>query len=475
MTITTTPSTVSHPAPSGSPLDDLDRLRRTVHGTVLAGDDPGTAAEVFAFNTAVTHRPSVVVGAACADDVVAAVRFAIRHRLTLGVQATGHGAARPMRGGLLVTTHRMAEVSVDPVRRTARIGAGAKWAKVIAAAAPYGLAPLSGSTSDVGAVGYTLGGGMGPMGRRYGFAADRVRSVEIVTGDGRLRTVCPDDPTGLFWGVRGGKGNLGIVTAIEVDLVPVSRLYGGAIFFPAKDAAAVLHTWREWVQTVPEEMTSSVALLRIPDIEGAPPPLRGRLSVHLRIAYLGEAADGARLVAPLRAVAPALLDGVREMPFTESDSIHLDPTTPGPSWVSSMLLADLPAEAVDALLATAGPEVDVPLIMAELRHMGGALRRPPEVPNAVAGRDAAYSLFLLGPEAPGVGRAVSLAGAAVLEALAAWRASQRLVNFLGSEDETRAVTRAYPAEVAARLSELKDRFDPHGLFRYGHTLSGGAR
>jgi FAD/FMN-containing dehydrogenase len=454
-----------------SDLSALDLLRRVVAGPVLEPGDAGYDEEVATWNVAVSQRPPIVVGAACADDVAAAVRFALRHNLSVAVQATGHGASFPVEDGVLINTRRLTSVCIDVQRGVARIGAGAKWAQVIEAAAPYGLAPLSGSSSDVGAVGYTLGGGMGPLGRRYGFSADRVRSVEIVTGDGRLRTLTADDDSGLFWGIRGGKGNLGIVTAIEVDLVLLPRLYGGAIFFDGADSAKVMHAWREWVQTVPEEMTSSVALLRLSDIEQVPPPLRGRLTLHLRIAYIGEACNGEKLVAPLRAVATPIVDMVRDMPFTETDSIHMDPVDPMPAWHDGRLLASFPAEAVDALVATAGPDVDVPLIAAEVRHMGGALGRPAAVPNAVAGRDGAFSLFVVGPAVPGLTEVVEGAGTRVIEALAPWHTIGRLMNFLGTTDGgAAAVAAAYRPEDAARLQELKDRFDPRGIFRHGHVL-----
>ena len=465
--MTTTPA-----APALTSLSLAAALRRHVAGPVLEPGDAGYDDEIAAWNSSTTHRPPLVVGAVCADDVAATVRFAVKHRLPVGVQATGHGAAFPITEGILITTKRMTNVSVDVQRGTARIGAGAKWAHVLAMATPYGLAPLSGSTTDVGVVGYTLGGGMGPLGRRYGFAADRVRAVEIVTGDGKLRTVTADDDTGLFWGVRGGKGNLGIVTAIEIDLVLQPRLYGGALFYDAKDAAAVLHAWRSWVETVPEEMTSSVALLRLPDLDTVPAPLRGKLTLHVRVAYTGTATDGEWLVAPLRKVATPMIDMVRDMPFTEVDSIHMDPVEPMPSWNDVRLLSSLPVEAVDALLATAGPDVEVPLILAEIRHMGGALGRPAQVPNAVAGREAAFSLFVLGPDVPGVTPMVEAAARRVIDALEPWHASGRLVNFLGTADAGPAdVKAAYPAEVASRLQELKHRFDPHNLFRHGHTIA----
>src|SRR3954447_12572335 len=463
-------TTTAAPANTQSP-SPIDILRRQVAGPVFEPGDSGYDAEISAWNLMTTHRPPIVVGARCAEDVAAAVRFALQHDLSVAVQATGHGASFPVNDGILITTKRMTHVSVDVQYGIARVEAGAKWAHVVEATAPYALAPLLGSTSDVGAVGYTLGGGMGPLGRKYGFAADRVRSLEIVTGDGKLRTISADSEPGLFWGLRGGKGNFGVVTAMEIELVLQPRIYGGAIFYDAADAATVLHAWREWVETVPEEMTSSVALLRLPDAEFVPEPLRGKLTLHVRIAYTGEACNGEKLVAPLRAAATPMIDMVRDMPFAEVDSIHMDPTDPLPAWHDGRLLHDFAADAVDALVATAGPDVDVPLIFAEVRHMGGALGRQAAVPNAVAGRDAAFFVFVLGPAAPGLTEAVKAAGTRVLDALAPWHTSGRLYNFLGTTDAgPAAAAAAYKPEDAARLLELKDRFDPHGMFRHGHAL-----
>lgn len=448
----------------------LAALRADVLGPVLVPGDEAYAAEISPWIASTVHTPEVVVGATCAADVAAAVRFARAHRLSVSVQATGHGATTAIRDGVLVTTHRMTHVHVDPDRATATFGAGTKWAAVLAESAPHGLAPLLGSTTDVGAVGYSLGGGLGPLGRKYGFAADAIRSAEIVTGDGALRTVDASDDTGLFWALRGGKGNVGIVTSLEVALVPVARLYGGSLFFDGADAATVLHAWRVWTATLPEEMTSSIALLRLPDMDAFPPPLRGRLSVHLRIAYVGEACNGEKLVDQLRAVATPTLDMVRDMPFAECDSIHMDPVDPTPAHEGGRLLAELPAEAIDALLAVAGPDVDVPLIFAEIRHMGGALARQPEVPSAVAGRNAAFSLFALGPMVPGLEQVVPAVVGGVVGALAPWHATERLINFLGADMDPASVAAAYPADVAARLQGLKGRFDPDGLFRHGAAL-----
>jgi FAD/FMN-containing dehydrogenase len=274
------------------PIADVDELRSRVHGPVYAAGDDGLAAEVATWNVAVQHTPAIAVGATCAADVAAAVSWAVAHDLRVAVQATGHGPVRNAAGSMMITTRRMQGLSIDPVRRIARVEAGVKWVRVMEAAAEHGLAGLCGSSSDVGVVGYTMGGGLGALGRRHGFAADHVQAVEIVTADGALRRICADSEPELFWAVRGGKGNFGIVTALEMELVPVPSLYAGGIFFAGSDAPAVLHAFREWAPTLPEEVSTSIAIMRMPPLEELPPPLRGQTVVHLRYAYSGDDPGG---------------------------------------------------------------------------------------------------------------------------------------------------------------------------------------
>jgi hypothetical protein len=386
------------------PAADVDDLRSRVHGPVYAAGDDGMAAEVATWNVAVQHTPAVAVGATCAADVVAAVSWAVAHDLRAAVQATGHGPVRNAAGSLMITTRRMQGVSIDPEHRIARVQAGVKWVRVLEAAAEFGLTGLCGSSSDVGVVGYTLGGGMGSLGRKFGFAADLVQAVEIVTADGRLRRISADTEPELFWAVRGGKGNLGIVTALEIELVPVSSLFGGGIFFAGDDAPALLHRFRQWAPTLPEEVSTSIAILRLPPMDELPPPLRGRTVVHLRFAYVGDDhAEAERLLAPMKDVGTILLGYVGPMRTDEMDGIHMDPVDPLPAWEKGMLLTDLPEEAVDALLATAGPQLEIPLIMAEVRLMGGALgvrRRCPMPSPAGAGRSPSWSSDRASPSWP---------------------------------------------------------------------------
>ncbi|MGY1741225.1 MULTISPECIES: FAD-binding oxidoreductase [unclassified Blastococcus] len=453
------------------PAAAVDELRSRVHGPVYAAGDDGLAAEVATWNVAVQHTPAVAVGATCAADVVAAVQFAVAHDLPVAVQATGHGPVRNAAGAMMITTRRMQGVVVDPQRRIARVQAGVKWAAVLEAAAEHGLTGLCGSSSDVGVVGYTLGGGHGSLGRRFGFAADHVHAVEIVTADGALRRVDAGTDPELFWAVRGGKGALGVVTAIEIGLVPVRSVIGGGVFFAAEDAAAVLHAYREWAPTLPEEASSSVAVLRLPPLPDLPPPLQGRTVVHLRYVYSGEdLAEGERLVEPMTRAGRVVLGAITPLLTTEMDAVHMDPKDPMPAWEKGMLLSELTAETVDAFLAAAGPDVPVPLVMAEIRQLGGALARPAAVPNAVAGRHGAWSVLVLGPMVPELAEVLPQVGRGVLEALRPWAAPGCMVNFLGDVSGPAEVLAAYDPADAERLLAVKAAVDPGDVFSTGHAL-----
>jgi FAD/FMN-containing dehydrogenase len=434
------------------------------------------AAELTGYNRAWVRRPEVVVGATSTSDVVAAVQYAAREGRGLAVQSTGHGLVDEAAGSVLVSTRRMKDLAVDPGRRTARVSAGVVWAEVVQAAARHGLAPLNGSFPKVGVMGFTLGGGLGPMSRAYGFAADHVNEIELVTAEGQVRTIDEDTDPELFWGLRGGKGNFGVVTEMEFGLVPVARLYGGGIYYRAEVAADILHTYIDWTRGLPDEMTSSICLLRLPDDPGVQEPLRGRFVVHLRIAYLGDARAGEALVAPLRAVGGILVDGVREMPYTEVGTIHEDPTDPLPFWERSAMLAPPSSGDLDALLSVAGLGIELPLSMVELRHIGGgAVGRRPQRPNAVGSRDAEFCLLTVGI-LPDQGRGesgsedIARASAAVMRAMAACDTGATLLNFQGSATEHQQVRRAFDPDAYTRLRRLKQLHDPDQIFGFGHAI-----
>jgi UDP-N-acetylenolpyruvoylglucosamine reductase len=360
-------------------------------GPVFRPNEDGYDEERSSLNYTLTHTPELIVGAVDAGDVVAAVCYAADRGLSVGVQATGHGLVVAA-DGVLVSTRRMKGVAIDPTARVARVEAGVQWWDVVPLAAAHGLAPLNGSNPHVGVVGYTLGGGIGFLGRQLGFAADHVRSIDVVTSDGRQRRVTPDQNDDLFWALRGSKGNLGIVTEMEFDLFPVETLYGGGLYFGGETTADLLRAYFQWTTDVPEAMSSSIMLMRYPDLEEAPEPLRGRYVAHLRIGYFGPAAEGERLVAPVRDLGPVLLDTVAAMPYSDIAKIHHEPIVPYAAYDRSIYLSHLNADAVEAIIAEAGPDAEAPFLL-EFRHLGGAHRRQPTVPNAVGGRDAEFSMF----------------------------------------------------------------------------------
>ncbi|MEH1031425.1 FAD-binding oxidoreductase [Micromonospora profundi] len=465
-------TSINNPAQGDTPIVEgaVARLTAQTVGPVLLPGDEGYDVECESYNLAIPQQPKLVVGAANAADIQAAVRFAATQNLPVAVLATGHNALSSA-GALLITTRRMDAVTIDAEARTARVEAGVRWHQVVEAAAKHGLAPVNGAAPTVGAVGYTLGGGLSPIGRTFGFASDHVHLIEVVTADGELRTVNATDEPELFWALRGGKGNFGVVTALEFALFPVSRIYGGGLFFSGEQASEVLKTWGRWTAGLPDEMNSSVALLQLPPIPEVPEPLRGRLVVHVRIAYVGPAEEGERLVAPLRAIGPTLIDSVADMPYSEVASIHADPTSPIPIVDRSALLREFTPELVDTIIAKAGPGSDSPLTILDIRRLGGALDRRPEPTNAVDLGDAAFSFYAVAIGAPDQAAAFKEFLTGVVDAIAPWSTGGRFVNFLGDSDATaEGIAATYPPQSLKRLVEAKRSYDPTNMFRVNHNI-----
>jgi hypothetical protein len=454
---------------------DLPRLfaLSEIRGPVLRPGDDGYAEEVTGFNLAALHTPDVVVGATGVEDVVAAMRWASATGTPVAVQATGHGANFPIDHGLLISTARMTGVRIDPDARTATVDAGAKWSHVMAAGAPHGLAGLSGTSTDAGVVGYTLGGGLPVLGRAYGYSADLVRSFQVVTPDGTLRETDPDHEPELFWALRGGKGNVGIVTSLVCELLPLPRLLGGGVYCRGEHAEALLRAWADWTRTVPDEMCSAFTILRLPPIPQIPEPLRGGFWARVAIAWPGDPDEGEALIAPIRAAAPVAVDTVEVMEHAALDRIHVEPQDPLPARESCLLLRDLPPDALRAFLDQVGPAAgDHPLLMAELRHMGGALARPAAVEDAVCSRDARYFMDAVGIlAAPPAAEAVEQATAALTDAMAPYGTGRTMVNIHGTPGDETDRARAWTPEVHDRLRHDKATYDPANLLRYGHTVT----
>ncbi|MFG6200321.1 FAD-binding oxidoreductase [Nonomuraea sp. JJY05] len=452
---------------------DVVSLGASIRGRTLYPGDEGFEEACSGWLLTVDHRPAAVVVAA-ADDVAAAVRFAAQAGLPVAVQSTGHGKSVPADGAVFIATGELRELSVDPRAGTARLGAGLRWGEVLTAAAEHGLAPLCGSSGQVGVMGYLTGGGLPLAGRTYGFAAGYVRSLDIVTADGLLRTVSPAQEPDLFWAVRGGKSNFGVVVAAEIELLPLRTVYGGELYYPVRDAghaARVLGSYLAWVKEQPEEMSSSVTLLRFPDVPQLPEEFRGRSFVQVRVVYMGEEEQGARLVEPLRALGPEK-DTCATRPYTEITEIYQDPKNPVMAHLRSALLHELDDEAVEELVSFIDPSRSGgPFPGLELRHLGGALNRAPGRPHAVSTQGAAFHLWLRMPAPAEQADVVRKAADEALERLRRWDTGAMLPGFLFDHDSApERVKRAYAEADYLRLAALKAKYDPNQLFRVNHNI-----
>jgi hypothetical protein len=455
----------------------LEELRAGLRGAAYAPGEEGYDEARKAWNLNANQHPALVVMAAGAADVIAAVRLARDEGLGVGVMATGHGVASPCDVGILINTSRMKGVRIDPEAQTARVEAGALWADVISEAQVFGLAGLVGSSSVVGVVGYTMGGGFGWLGRKYGFNADSVREADVVSADGELLKVSAYEHPDLFWGLKGGGGNFGVVTSMEFALYPLTAVFGGNLFYPLERTAEVLDLYNRWVETLPDEMTTAVAFMNFPPLPEIPEPLRGKSFISVRGCYCGEPLEaGEELLRPWREFGEPLVDTFGVMPYREMDMISMDPPDPLAIYTHVELLGELSPESINKLVELAGVESESPLIMLELRQLGGALARPPADLSPIGRRDSRFIMFGLGisptPEAtPEVAQRLQGHLARVAEEMRPYQTGATYVNFLGLGDWTPGRTQtSYSPEDWERLVELKDRYDPTNLFRFNRNI-----
>ncbi|MCU1411628.1 MAG: FAD-binding protein [Rhodoglobus sp.] len=448
-------------------MTDFTALRSAVSGPVLTPADEGFAAESTGFNLFYAHSPEVVVGATSAADVVAAVNFARDNRMPVRVIATGHGSHALVTDGVLVNTSRLDELALDTGSRIATIGAGVRWGAVVAAGAEAGLAPITGSSTNVGVVGYILGGGLGPLARSHGFSSDYLRGATVVLASGEVAHASETENPDLFWALRGGKGGFGVVTSVEVELVPLPALYAGALVFPEESIETVLRGWIDWTATAEDDVTTSVAIIHFPPVEQVPEVFRGKTLAMLRFAYPGSTERGEQLAAPLRDLGAPMIDGLAPMPIANVAQIHNDPTEPGPGYSRGALLNALDQEFATALLQSVGSGVQTPVMVAELRHLGGATSHDVPEGSSAGGRASGYTLSLIGAPNPALFEAV-LPGAtdALLGTLADWVSHETNVNFAGSPSAA-DFPKAWPAETFARLAAVRAAVDPQGVFAYG--------
>lgn len=443
-----------------------DTLSSVIAGRIVFPEDEDWDAARGTFNLAVDQRPTAVAFPADERDVALLVRIARDRQLRIAPQAAGHHAEPlgSLDDTMVVNTSALTGVEIDPATKRVRVGGGAKWEAVTGRLSAAGLAALHGSSPDVGIAGYSLGGGMGWLARKHGLQTNSVTALEIVTADARLLRVDADHEPDLFWALRGGGGNFGVVTAIEFAAYPIDELYAGVMLFGFEQAAEVLHAWTSMLPDAPEELMSWAALLHLPDLPFVPEPLRGGSFAAVYGAFLGDEANGRRLLSPIRKLRPIMDTFSMVHPIALAE-LAMDPPHPVPYLTAHQLLDQLPGPSIDSLVAAAGP--DSGLAILQFRHMGGALaRRPPEsgVQATLPGEICMFAVGIVPDEdaAAPVQRSLS----AVEEILAPSQVGL-YPNFV--EKPTDA-SEFFDAEAWARLRQIKAQYDPEDLFKGSHYV-----
>jgi hypothetical protein len=446
-------------------------LRALVGGGVHLPGDPGYDAGRAVFNVTIDQRPAAIVEPRSAEEVATVIRFAAAEGLRVAPQRTGHNAA-PMgslEDSILLKTNAMDRVCIDAPARRARVGAGARWEDVVPAASELGLACMHGSTPDVSVVGYSLGGGLGWYARKHGLAANHVTAIEVVTPDGQIRWATHEHDAELFWALRGGGGNFGVVTAIEFELLPVEKIYAGVLFFPIERSGEVLHAWHEWTAGVTEDVTSVGRILQFPPLEEVPEPVRGKSFVLVEAVFLGDEEEATRMLEPLRALGP-VMDTFASQPPVGIAELHMDPRDPVPYDSTHAMLGAIDASAIDRLVEAAGPDSGSALLSVELRHAGGALSRTAPGAGAVATLPGEYAFFAVGIADP----SMALKTSVDLDRVAAALRPDEAGHYFNFVEEKSDPAGFFPPTVAARLEAARDTYDPTRLMQANHEI-GAAR
>jgi FAD/FMN-containing dehydrogenase len=456
-------TTTAPPAGQQAGTPDFESLRRAVSGALTTPDDAGFAAARMPWLVNVEQHPAAVLAVADVADVVAAVRWAATNGTPVSVQPTGHAPRAALDGTLLLRTRALQGIQVDEVRRTVAVGAGVKWGELLEVLDGTGLIGLCGSNPDVSVVGLTLGGGVSWFTRLWGFTSDTVVSFDVVTPDGELVRVTASSDPDLFWALRGGGGDFGVVVSAELALFDAPEMYGGQLLWPIEHAPAVLRAFRGLAVSAPRELAVWAHLQHFPPIPDVPEPLRGRSFVRVATVYVGSADAARHLLAPLMTSAPVEMDLLGPVTPAGLAAVAAEPTEPMPGIEASRLLDGLDDTAIDALCATAGDPHTTPLMLVQLRGLGGAFADEPAVPSAVRRVTEPFQLFALGvPMVPELAEAIPHGIAAVEGAVAHLTSGHRMPNFVpvGGSDAG-----GYDAGRLERLRRIKAERDPRGVIR----------
>jgi len=443
--------------------DSLADLVASIRGRIVTPGDPDWDVARQAWDLAVDQRPALVAMPLDYDDVRAIVRYGRDHGLRIAPQGTGHAAAAlgSLADTILLSTRHMRGVEIDATKRIARIRAGALWHEVTEATTPLGLYPLSASSPNVGVVGYTLGGGLSWLARPHGLAANQVTAIEVVTADGGVTRATASEHTDLFWALRGG-GSLGVVTAMEFALFPHRDVYAGMFLWPYERHLDVLHAWYAWTRDAPDTVTTSLRILHYPPLDELPPFLSGRSVVVIDGAFVGHIDAGRTAVARLRALGP---EGDTWGPSSPAalSYLHMDPEQPMPFASQSSLLGEIDAAGLDAFAAAVQP----PLLLGELRHLGGALARVPDGAGALGSLHGQYSL--LGGGVVGDSSAETEAALVRLRAAtAAYETGALYPNFTERPADSSCF---FTEPDYARLQRIRVAVDPHQLIVAAHPIT----
>ena len=459
---------------SSAALTDLEPLRDALRGPVIVPGDEGYDAARAIWNGAIDRRPAAVARCTGVADVVAAVRFARERDLLVAVRSGGHGVGGHAicDGGLVIDLSPMKGIRVDPAARTARAEAGVLWGELDRETQLHGLATVGGIVTHTGIAGLTLGGGIGWLMRKYGATVDNLLSVDLVTAEGEVLTASEDEHADLFWGIRGGGGNFGVVTSFVFRLHPVGPIVlAGPIFHPFEDAREVLAFYREFIATAPDELTTIFELATAQPVPFLPEEVHGKPIVMVGACYAGALEDGIEVVRSLKEFGDPIVDLLEPKPYTELQSIF-DPTSPH-GWHrywKSIELPSLTEVAIDTLVEHSSAFTS-PKSYCIVFHLGGALARVREDETAFSQRDAGHNVNINAvwtQDDPEGERHVAWARD-FFSAIQPHAGGRVYVNFLGDEGAER-VRQAYGDRRYGRLVELKRAYDPTNFFRMNQNI-----
>ena len=442
-------------------------------GQVLHAEDDGYDDARKVFNGMIDRRPAVIARCAGADDVVAAVNLARENNLPLSVYGGGHGVtgSAVVDAGICIDLRGMDGVAVDADAQTARVGGGATWGQVDAATQEHGLAVTGGRVSGTGVGGLTLGSGSGWLERKLGFVCDNMLAADVVTADGRKVTASQDENPELFWGLRGGGGNFGVVTAFHLQLHEIGPLVlGGMLMFPAEMGADLVRFYRDFVTDSPDEVGTGLAFISAPPLDFVPEPVRGKPVIGVVVCYAGPPEEGQEVMKPLLEFGPPALAMVQPMPYVAVQQLLDPPNQKGmQNYWTADFLAELPDEAVDVLVEHGTNPVS-PLSQVILVPGGGAIARVDEEATAFGQRTAPWNLHLLSmwPDPADTEQNIAYTRG-FANAIKPWTTGRAYLNFIGDEGVGR-VEAAFGTEKYKRLQALKDEWDPENLFRHNQNI-----